>query len=104
MELLIFAGGLLLIGGPILILVLQFTILGRQKETLELLSRGMTELRRELRESFAGRRSIGLNRSRPRSRPRSPLDRRRHPPTQARRPMARWERKPGGRAFLRPGL
>ena len=31
MELLIFAGGLLIIGGPILVLVLQFSILGRQK-------------------------------------------------------------------------
>ncbi len=51
MELLIFAGGLLIIGCPILLLALQFSILGRQRDMMEVLSRQIAELRREFRES-----------------------------------------------------
>ena len=51
MELLLFAGALLLIGCPIALLVLQFQILGRQRETMDLLTKLMADFRRELRES-----------------------------------------------------
>jgi uncharacterized membrane protein len=51
MESLLFAGALLVLACPIVLLVLQFSILGRQRELMDMLSRQMRDLRRELRES-----------------------------------------------------
>jgi uncharacterized membrane protein len=50
MESLLFAGALLLLACPIVLLVLQFSILGRQRELMDLLTRQMADLRRELRD------------------------------------------------------
>jgi len=51
MELLVFLAAVLLILGPIALLVLQFSILARQKETIGLVKTLLDDVRRELRES-----------------------------------------------------
>ena len=56
MEFLAFLGVLLIIGCPIVLLVLQFSILGRQREMMDLLTGLMGDVRRVLRE---GRRDRG---------------------------------------------
>ena len=56
MEFLAFLGVLQSIGCPIVLLVLQFSILGRQREMMDLLTGLMGDVRRELRE---GRRDRG---------------------------------------------
>ena len=56
MGFLAFLGVLLIIGCPIVLLVLQFSILGRQREMMDLLTGLMGDVRRELRE---GRRDRG---------------------------------------------
>jgi uncharacterized membrane protein len=50
MELFLVLAGLLVIGCPIVLLVLQFSILGRQRESQDMLARLVGDLRRELGE------------------------------------------------------
>ena len=50
MEILAFLGVLLIIGCPIVLLVLQFSILGKQREMMDLLTGLVGDVRRELRE------------------------------------------------------
>jgi uncharacterized membrane protein len=59
MESLLFAGALLLLACPIVLLVLQFSILGRQRDLMDLLTRQIGDLRRELRESLRDRAASG---------------------------------------------
>ncbi|MFI5455739.1 MAG: DUF2339 domain-containing protein [Isosphaerales bacterium] len=51
LESLLFLGGGLLILGPIVLVVLQFSILARQRETMGLVRSLLEDVRRELRES-----------------------------------------------------
>src|SRR5262249_39440298 len=50
-EFLLILGGGLLVLGPIIIIVLQFSILARQNETMELVRSLLGDVRRELRRS-----------------------------------------------------
>ena len=89
MEFLAFLGVLLIIGCPIVLLVLQFSILGRQREMMDLLTGLMGDVRRELRE---GRRDRGKA-GEPMARPEAPVSPR--PPL--------WWSIPSGQARPRSG-
>ncbi len=59
MEFLVYLGVLLIIGCPIVLLVLQFSILGKQRETMDLLRDLVGEIRRELSHARRDRGEAG---------------------------------------------
>jgi len=76
MEILAFLGVLLIIGCPIVLLVLQFSILGKQREMMDVLTGLVGDVRRELREGRRERGEAGepvRAPGRPRSTPAAPV-------------------------------